>query len=154
VLQPTPYLATGNHKLLDGKMAHGCAIQDLAPTLTSLVDHRALHSAMVPETLPNRNWVRHISGGLTAPAIQVWDQVRDISSLFAWLSVKPAVFFCYYKSANIFSHNLSAKQSLKEKKELREKKWKCQANKDKKSSSLIVCHLPPLFNHGPYICMG
>jgi hypothetical protein len=65
-----------------GRWLNGCSIQDLAPTLVSPVDHRALHSAMVAEALPNRNWVKHISDGLTDLAIQeyldIWDQMRDI----------------------------------------------------------------------------
>jgi hypothetical protein len=65
-----------------GRWLNGCAIQDLAPTLVSPVDHRALHLATVAEALPKRKWVKHISGGLTDLAIQeyldVWDQVRDI----------------------------------------------------------------------------
>jgi hypothetical protein len=53
-----------------GRWLQGCSIEDLAPTLSSLVDQRLFHSATVASALPNRSWVKHITGGLTAPAFQ------------------------------------------------------------------------------------
>jgi len=69
--------------LLDREVwLQGRSIQDLAPTLSSIVDRRFFHSATVAAALLNRSWLRHITGGLIAPAIQaylaIWDHVRDI----------------------------------------------------------------------------
>lgn len=65
-----------------GRWINGRSIQELAPTLASLVHCRILQSATVAQALPNRAWVRHIAGGITAPAMQeyldIWDRIRGV----------------------------------------------------------------------------
>jgi len=61
-----------------GHTGHG----GMAPTLISFVSRRHIRMETVASALPNGNWIKQISGGLTVPAIveylNVWDQVRNV----------------------------------------------------------------------------
>lgn len=60
----------------------GVSIRTMAPTLMQFVPKRVANSLTVAEALPDRRWVRTISGGVTVPAtaeyLQVWHAISGI----------------------------------------------------------------------------